>query len=91
LAEELAPSGIRANLVAPGNIDTPMHHRALQAEADARGITLEEMQTIEWSKIPLKAPADPGQVAAAVSFLVGEDSSYMTGSVVDVNGGVVFR
>jgi NAD(P)-dependent dehydrogenase (short-subunit alcohol dehydrogenase family) len=49
------------------------------------------MQELEWSKIPLKAPAEPRQIAAAVGFLVGDDSSYMTGSVVDVNGGVVFR
>jgi NAD(P)-dependent dehydrogenase (short-subunit alcohol dehydrogenase family) len=91
LAEELAPSGIRVNLVAPGNIDTPMHHRALQAEADARGVSLTDMQTLEWSKIPLGAPAQPDQIAAAIGFLVGDDSSYMTGSVVDVNGGVVFR
>ena len=91
LAEELAPSGIRVNMVAPGNIDTPMHHRALQAEADARGVSLAEMRELEWSKIPLRAPARPAQIAAAVSFLVGADSSYMTGSVVDVNGGVVFR
>lgn len=91
LAEELAPSGIRVNMVAPGNIDTPMHHRALQAEADARDVSLAQMQELEWSKIPLKAPAEPRQIAAAVSFLVGDDSSYMTGSVVDVNGGVVFR
>jgi NAD(P)-dependent dehydrogenase (short-subunit alcohol dehydrogenase family) len=91
LAEELAPSGIRVNMVAPGNIDTPMHHRALQAEADKRGVSLAQMQELEWSKIPLKAPAEPRQIAAAVGFLVGDDSSYMTGSVVDVNGGVVFR
>jgi NAD(P)-dependent dehydrogenase (short-subunit alcohol dehydrogenase family) len=91
LAEELAPEGIRVNLVAPGNIDTPMHHRALQAEADKRGIALEEMQRIEWDKIPLGKPAEPAQIASAISFLVGEDSSYVTGSVVDVNGGVVFR
>lgn len=91
LAEELAPSGIRVNLLAPGNIDTPMHHGALQTEADKRGIPLEEMQRIEWDKIPLGRPAAPEQIAAALSFLLGPDSSYMTGSVLDVNGGVVFR
>lgn len=91
LAEELAPDGIRVNMLAPGNIDTPMHHGALRTEAEKRGITLEEMQRIEWDKIPLGKPAAPEQIAAALSFLLGPDSSYMTGSVLDVNGGVVFR
>jgi NAD(P)-dependent dehydrogenase (short-subunit alcohol dehydrogenase family) len=91
LAEELAPDGIRVNMLAPGNIDTPMHHGALRTEAEKRGIALEEMQRIEWDKIPLGKPAAPEQIASALSFLLGPDSSYMTGSVLDVNGGVVFR
>lgn len=91
LAEELAPSGIRVNLLAPGNIDTPMHHGALAAEATRRGVPVEDVQRVEWGKIPLGRPADPAQIAAAMSFLLGPDSSYMTGSVLDVNGGVVFR
>lgn len=91
MAEEFAPHGIRVNLLAPGNIDTPMHHGALRDEAEKRGISIEEMRRIEWDKIPLGKPAAPDQIAAALSFLLGPDSSYMTGSVLDVNGGVVFR
>jgi NAD(P)-dependent dehydrogenase (short-subunit alcohol dehydrogenase family) len=91
LAEELAPRGIRVNMVAPGNIDGPMHRRALAAEAALLGVPEAEVREREWAKIPLGGPARPQDIADAVLFLVGPRSAYMTGSVVDVNGGVVFR
>ncbi len=91
LAEELAPRGIRVNMVAPGNIDGPMHRRALAAEAALLGVSEEEVREREWAKIPLGKPARPQDIADAILFLVGPRSAYMTGSVVDVNGGVVFR
>jgi NAD(P)-dependent dehydrogenase (short-subunit alcohol dehydrogenase family) len=91
LAEELAPRGIRVNMVAPGNIDGPMHRRALAAEAALLGVPEDEVRQREWAKIPLGKPARPQDIADAIVFLVGPRSAYMTGSVVDVNGGVVFR
>ena len=59
LAGELAPAGIRANCVCPGNINTGMHRHALEAEAATRGIGLEEMRDIEWAKIPLGIAGPP--------------------------------
>jgi NAD(P)-dependent dehydrogenase (short-subunit alcohol dehydrogenase family) len=91
LAEELAPRRIRVNMVAPGNIDGPMHRRALAAEAALLGVPEDEVRRREWAKIPLGKPARPQDIADAILFLVGPRSAYMTGSVVDVNGGVVFR
>jgi NAD(P)-dependent dehydrogenase (short-subunit alcohol dehydrogenase family) len=91
LAEELAPRGIRVNMVAPGNIDGPMHRRALAAEAALLGVPEAEVREREWAKIPLGKPARPQDIADAIVFLTGPRSAYMTGSVVDVNGGVVFR
>jgi NAD(P)-dependent dehydrogenase (short-subunit alcohol dehydrogenase family) len=91
LAEELAPRGVRVNMVAPGNIDGPMHRRALAAEAVLLGVPEAEVREREWAKIPLGKPARPQDIADAILFLVGPRSAYMTGSVVDVNGGVVFR
>ena len=88
-AGELAPS-IRVNSVAPGNVRTPMHFEALTVEAQKRGITKEEMQKIEWAKIPLERPANPSEIAAAFQFLASPDSSYLTGAVLDVNGGCGF-
>lgn len=91
LADELAGDGIRVNTVCPGNIDTQMHRNALQAEADARSISFEEMKDIEWAKIPLGYAGPPGSIADAVEFLASEKAGYVTGASIDVNGGVQFH
>ncbi len=91
LAEELAPKRSRANCICPGNIDTSMHTGALHAEAEQRGITFEEMKSIEWAKIPLGKAGDPVDIANAALFLSSDDAKYITGASIDVNGGVLFR
>lgn len=89
LARELADESIRVNAVAPGNINTGMHQKALTDEATARGISFEEMRDIEWSKIPLKVAGPPRSIADGVFFLASEHAGYITGATLDVNGGVV--
>lgn len=76
LAMELAPHGIRVNAVAPGRVRTPMTEAA-SPEVWRR--------TVE--AIPLRRPADPQEIAAAVSFLATDQASYLTGSIIDVSGG----
>lgn len=78
LALELAPYNIRINTIAPGMIDTKM--------ADS---TKQDPKILEatLSQIPLKRPGNPQEVSNAVLFLVSDESSYMTGSVVVVDGG----
>jgi NAD(P)-dependent dehydrogenase (short-subunit alcohol dehydrogenase family) len=89
-ADELAADKIRVNSVAPGNIATSMHFTALREEAEKRGITFEEMKKIEWDKIPLGRAADPAEIVAAIAFLASADGTYLTGTTIDVNGGVLF-
>ena len=89
-ADELAADKIRVNSVAPGNIATSMHFTALREEAEKRGITFEEMKKIEWDKIPLGRAADPAEVVGAIAFLASTDGTYLTGTTIDVNGGVLF-
>ena len=89
-ADELAADNIRVNSVAPGNIATSMHFTALREEAEKRGITFEEMKKIEWDKIPLGRAADPAEVVAAIAYLASADGTYLTGTTIDVNGGVLF-
>ena len=91
LADELAPAGIRANCVCPGNINTGMHRHALEAEAATRGVSFEEMRDIEWAKIPLGVAGPPECIADAVAFLASDDAGYITGASIDVNGGCKFR
>ena len=79
LATELAPHGIRVNCVAPGWVDTEMC-----AEAFAGG----GRESIERT-IPLGRVGRPDEIAAAVVFAASDLSSFMTGSVISVNGGAV--
>ena len=77
VARELASRNITANVVAPGYIDTDMT-RALQAEAREALLKL----------IPLGRVGTPADVAGAVRFLLSDEASYITGHVLDVNGGM---
>lgn len=76
-AREAAPLGITVNAVAPGLIDAPMLRLSLPPENDASIA----------ANIPLNRIGTSQDVAGAVSFLLGPDASYITGSVIDVNGG----
>jgi len=78
LALELAPYNIRVNAVAPGAIDTPMIASAKQ-----------DPKTMEatLSRIPLRRVGKPEEVSNLVLFLASEQSSYMTGSTVVIDGG----
>ncbi|MBM4402764.1 MAG: SDR family oxidoreductase [Candidatus Cloacimonetes bacterium] len=78
LASELAPYNIRVNNIAPGMIDTPMIASVKQ-----------DPKTMEASlaRIPLHRPGTPEEVSNLVLFLASDESSYMTGSTVVVDGG----
>lgn len=78
LAKELAPSNIRVNAVAPGVIETNMNSF----------LSRDEKATLE-SEIPLGYFGKSVEVAKVVAFLCSEDSSYITGQVVNVNGGIL--
>ncbi len=78
-AAELAPYRVRVNIVEPGWTDTP-GERAFYTEAQLRD---------EGSKLPLGRLGRPEEIAAAVRFLVSEESAYVTGSCLRVDGGVV--
>lgn len=76
LALEGAPYGITANVVAPGPIETAM---TVQSTPEVRAAFAKS--------VPLGRYGDPGEIASVVLFLSGEGSSFMTGAVIDVNGG----
>lgn len=78
IARELASRGIRANAVAPGFIETDMTRR-LSEEVRERLI----------KQIPLTRLGSPEDVANLVAFLASEESSYITGEVIKVDGGMI--
>jgi 3-oxoacyl-[acyl-carrier protein] reductase len=77
IAQEMGSRGVTVNAVAPGFIDTDMT-AVLAAELKER-----MLQTI-----PLKRFGTPEDIAAAVRFLASEEAAYITGHVLDVNGGM---
>lgn len=78
LAKELGPSGIRVNCIAPGMIDTDMNAKVSE---DAVHDIIEET--------PLMRIGKPADVVSAMEFLASDKSSFITGQVLGVNGGLV--
>ena len=86
LAVELAPRGILVNAIAPGFVDTEM---------SIRPDGVNELET-EWFRknyveehhLPLKRAGRPEEIAGVAAFLAGPDSSYITGQVLTVDGGL---
>ena len=77
LAKEVGPAGVRVNCVCPGVIRTPMNDR----------LTVEEAEDL-MASIPLDRFGTPEEVAEALVFLASSKASYITGAVLDVNGGI---
>ncbi|EHB59051.1 2,3-dihydroxy-2,3-dihydro-p-cumate dehydrogenase [Mycolicibacterium rhodesiae JS60] len=85
LAREFGQSGITANTVAPCYVLTPELAALLESdEAPARLQRVVEQGT---AIVPLGRPGQPAEVAATVAFLAGEDSRFVTGQTLYVNGG----
>lgn len=80
LALELAVENIRANVVCPGDVDTPLLVKQLASYGGSR----EEMA--EW--YPLSRIAKPEEVGEVIAFLLSEKASFMTGTVLPVDGGL---
>jgi 3-oxoacyl-[acyl-carrier protein] reductase len=77
LAQEIASRNITVNAIAPGFIET-----------DMTSVLSDELKTNMLAHIPLKRFGKPEEIAAAVKFLASEDAGYITGSVLNVNGGM---
>lgn len=77
LAQELGSRGVTVNAVAPGFVQT-----------DMTGVLTDEIREKLLLNIPLRRMGDPKDVAAAVQFLASEEAGYVTGHVLDVNGGL---
>ncbi|MFE7243148.1 SDR family NAD(P)-dependent oxidoreductase [Streptomyces sp. NPDC057580] len=89
LALELAPHGITANTVAPGNVLTDMHLDALRIRAEQQGVSPEEQETAVRAGVPLGRHGTGHDIAPLVSWLLSDASAYMTGQTIGVNGGVL--
>ncbi|SEA35414.1 3-oxoacyl-[acyl-carrier protein] reductase [Thalassobacillus cyri] len=89
LAEELAPYNILVNTVAPGRIATDRVAHLDQMKAEKQGVAKEDIEEASKKNIPLGRYGKPEEFAKVVTFLVSDASTYMTGSSLVVDGGMV--
>jgi NAD(P)-dependent dehydrogenase (short-subunit alcohol dehydrogenase family) len=91
LALELAPQGIRVNGVAPAYVESALVRLGLEQAAEQAGITVEEARLKRDATIPLGRQATAEEVSEAFFYLASPQASYITGTWLDVNGGLVLR
>lgn len=77
-AMDVGPSGITVNSIAPGRLETDM---GMSSNQDV----LNEVR----ARTPVGRFGEPSEVASLVSYLVGEEAGYITGAVIDINGGIL--
>ncbi|MBW8483724.1 SDR family oxidoreductase [Actinomadura parmotrematis] len=90
LADELGPSGVRVNCVAPGWIASGVLDDWMRARADAEGVPYEEVRARDVAAMALRRIATEEDVARAVLFLASDLAAATTGATIDVNGGQRF-
>lgn len=77
LAKEMGPRGITVNAIAPGYIKTPMTEKLNEAQTEAL-----------MKSVAIQRLGEPEDIAEAVAFLAGPGASYITGTVINVSGGL---
>jgi NAD(P)-dependent dehydrogenase (short-subunit alcohol dehydrogenase family) len=87
-AKDLAKYNIRVNSVSPGNMNTEMFTDCAEEVAKVGNTSMNNVLD-EWkNKIPLKHFAQPAEIANVILFLCSDESSYMTGQIITVCGGL---
>uniref|UniRef100_A0A7C3A9F0 SDR family oxidoreductase n=1 Tax=Thermorudis sp. TaxID=1969470 RepID=A0A7C3A9F0_9BACT len=87
LALDHGKQGIRVNCLCPGAVDTPL----LWSSAERLGISVDEYRAEIISRMPLGRIGQPEEIARAALFLASDDSSFMTGTALVVDGGWTAR
>jgi NAD(P)-dependent dehydrogenase (short-subunit alcohol dehydrogenase family) len=95
IAREYGPAGVRANCVCPGAIETGSLQVLRAQLAEARGVApeglLEQVMVEEWHMdVALQRPGTPGEVGDLFAFLLSDRAAYLTGAIVNIDGGTTF-
>lgn len=89
LASEVAGDGITVNIVIPGRIATNRTRQLDEARAKREGKTLDEVVRMSSTSIPMHRYGEPEEYANAVTFLASNRASYITGTMIRVDGGMI--
>ncbi|MFN8623721.1 MAG: SDR family oxidoreductase [Chloroflexota bacterium] len=84
-----APRRIRVNALSPGITDTPMQARVLREVSAQRGISIAELEAGRMRTVPMGRTAPPEEMARVVAWLLSDAAAYLTGQVINVDGGMV--
>jgi NAD(P)-dependent dehydrogenase (short-subunit alcohol dehydrogenase family) len=84
-----APRGIRVNALSPGITDTPMQAKVLEEVSAARGISVADLSAARLRTVPMGRSAPPDELAGVAAWLLSDAAAYITGQVLNVDGGMV--
>jgi 3-oxoacyl-[acyl-carrier protein] reductase len=89
LSSEIAPENVLVTSVLPGRVFTARTEELDQAAAQRTGRPIEEVRAHKLAPVPMKRYGTPEEFGAAIAFLASERASYLTGSLIRVDGGMV--
>lgn len=89
LAREVGADGVTANIVLPGRIATDRIRQLDETRAARQGVAVDAVRAESLAGIPLGRYGDPHEYGDVVAFLASERASYLTGSIVRVDGGLI--
>lgn len=87
LSHQFGPQGISINAISPGVVLTNFHQERIQKQANAKGLSYEEQMAQEVANIPLRRLADPQEIAQTIRFLLSEESNFIDGTNLIIDGG----
>jgi len=88
LSRKMAPKNITVHLICPGSIMTSRSKKRIAARAELKGISFEESLNISEQTVPMGRLGKPEEIGHLVAFLCSEKGAYMTGNVIQVDGGL---
>jgi 3-oxoacyl-[acyl-carrier protein] reductase len=89
LANELAKDNVLVNTVLPGHFDTPRAIELAEMRAKRENRPVDDVLAARKSSIPMGRAGDPKEFASVVAFLASERASYVTGTAIQIDGGII--